>query len=451
VSALLELARPRTASDWRRWWLAAAACAGAAALVLCALRIARYQLSDLTVLGRQFSPYVQDGGTRPGVIFGLLLCCVPALVLLIQALRFGSAARERRLAGLRVAGASQSQLRRIAMLESTGAGVAGAAAGAVAYLVLATLTPRISKPDVRLVPYPDRLDVLAVPAVMLAIAAAAAVCARTSAREVVVAPRRVGVRLPRPLPAARGWASASLVVLLVVLSILVFGYNRWPHTGVFVVVGVAVAAAFTLTPYLGVLAARRLTGSDDPMRQLAAARLRADPRTPGRVAAVVTVCGATFMIAVVFSLSVWRVDYNTGGGKSYYVTGAALAGVGALIALAVSVVSLAIAAAEQVLEARRATAALTAFGVSTAELTRAMRVQLGSVTMPSALTGAALAALLMVPLLWRDLRGPLVALGATALGFACVWVLGLVANRAAVRLVRQQLADATSAENLRTA
>jgi hypothetical protein len=451
VSAVLELARPRTATDWRRWLLVSAACAGAAVLVLCALRIARFQLSDLTVLGRQVSPYVQDSGTRPGVLLGLSLCCVPAVVLLIQALRFGSVARERRLAGLRVAGASQSQLRRVAMVESMGAGVVGATVGAVAYLVLATLTPRVPSLNLRLVPYPDRLDVLAVPAVVAAVAAVAAVCARTSAREVVVAPRRVAGRLPRPLPAARAWASVSLVAVLVVLSILVFGYDWWRSAGALVVVGVAVAAAFTVTPYLGVLAARRLSRSDDPMRQLAAARLRADPRAPGRVAAVVTVCGGTFMIAVVFSLSVWRVDYNTGGDKAYYVTGAALAAVGALIALAVSVVSLAIAAAEQVLEGRRATAALTAFGVSTAELTRAMRVQLGIVTIPSALTGAALAALPMVPQLWSDLRGPLVALGATALGFACVWILSLLANRAAMRLVRRQLADATSAENLRTA
>jgi hypothetical protein len=451
VSTLLELARPRSASDWRRWWLVAAACAAAALLGLCVLRIARFQLPDLVVLGRQISPYVQDSGTRPGVLAGLLLCCVPALVLLIQALRFGSVARDRRLAGLRVAGASQSQLRGIAMVESVGAGLAGAAAGAVAYLVLATLTPRIPSVNLRLVPYPDGLDLLAVPTVVVVVAAVAAVCARTSAREVVVAPRRVAGRLPRPLPAARGWASASLAALLVVLSIVVFGFDGWRDTGVFVVIGVALVTAFTVTPYLGVLAARWLSRSDDPMRQLAAARLRADPRAPGRVAAVVAVCGATFMIAVVFSLSVLRVDYVIGAGTSYYLTGAALAGVGALIALAVSVVSLVIAAAEQVLEARRATAALTAFGVSTAELTRATRVQLGVVTIPSAVTGAALAAVTMVPLMWSDLRGPIVALGATALGFVCVGTLGVLANRAAVRLVRRQLADATSAENLRTA
>jgi hypothetical protein len=451
VSTVLELARPRTPSDWRRWWLAALACAAAGLLGLSALRIARFQQSDLILLGRQVSPYVQDSGTRPGLIVGLLLCCVPALVLLIQALRFGSAARERRLAGLRVAGASQAQLRRIAMVESMGAGVAGAAAGAVAYLVLATLTPRIANPNLRLLPHPDRLDLLAVPAVVVAVAVVAAACARTSAREVLVAPRRVAGRLVRPLPAARGWASASLAALLVVLVVPVFGYDWWRGAGALVVIGVAVATAFTVTPYLGVLAARRLTRSHDPMRELAAARLRADPRTPGRVAAVVAVCGATFMIAVVFAFSVWRVDYNTGGGTSYYVTGAALAGVGALIALAVSVVSLVVAATEQVLEGRRATAALTAFGVSTAELTRALRLQLGVVTIPSAVTGAALAALLMVPLLWSDLRGPVGALGATALGFACVWLLAFLANRAAVRLVRMQLADATSAENLRTA
>jgi hypothetical protein len=219
------------------------------------------------------------------------------------------------------------------MVESVGAGVVGAAVGAVAYLLVAALSPRISSPDPRLVPYPDGLDGLAVPAVVVAVAAVAAVCARISAREVVVASGRVAGRLPRPLPAARGWASASLVLLFVVLTILVFVGNRWPHTGAFVVIGVAMATAFTLTPYLGVLGAWRLTRSDDPMRQLAAARLRGEPRTPGRVAAVVAVCGATFMIAVVFSLRVWRVDDNTGGSKAYDVTGAGLAGVGAPIEL----------------------------------------------------------------------------------------------------------------------
>lgn len=451
MSALLELARPRTTSDRRRGWLIVAACAAAAVLALSALRVARFQSVGALYPGGQVSLYVQESGTRAGVVIGLLLCCVPAFVLLLQALRFGSAGRERRLAGLRVAGASQRQLRRIAMVESIGAGVAGAVVGAVMYLVLSTLTPWISSPLLRLVPHPDRLDVLVVPAVVVAVAGMAGISAIMSAQEVVVAPRRAAGRRLRPLPTARAWTSASLVVLLVLLAVPVFGYNRWHGAGPFVVLAVAVAAAFTITPYLGVLAARRLERSDDPMRQLAAARLRADPRMPGRVAAVMAICGATFMIAVLFSLSVWRVDYSIGGSKPYYATGTALASVGALIALAVSVVSLAIAAAEQVLDGRRATAALTAFGVSTAELTRAMRVQLGAVTILAALTGAALGALLMVPPLWNDLRGPLVVLGATALGLGCVWLLGLLANRAAVRLVRRQLADATSAESLRTA
>ena len=451
MSALLELARPQTATDSRRWWLVALACAAASLLGLCGLRIARWHQSEMLVPGREMSLYVQDSGTRAGVLLGVLLCCLPALVLLIQALRFGSAARERRLVAMRVAGASHAQLRRIAMLESMGAGLAGAALGAVGYLTLAVLTPRIPNYILRLVPYPDELDVLAIPVVVAGAGLVAAACARLCAREVVVAPQQVARRLPRPLPMARALACGLLVAALIPLTVLVFGYNRWPDGGVFAVVGLAVVTAFALTPYLGVLAAQRLRRSDDPMRQLAAARLHADPRTPGRVAAVVAVCGATFMIALLFSLSIWRVNYSMGGSKSYYVTGAVLAAVGAVLALAVSVVSLVVAAVEQVLEARRATAALTAFGVSTAQLTRATRLQLGSVTIPAVLIGAVLAALPMVPLLWSDLRGAPVALGAAAAGLVLAWALGYAANRAAVRLVRGQLSEATSAENLRTA
>lgn len=43
------------------------------------------------------------------------------------------------------------------------------------------------------------------------------------------------------------------------------------------------------------------------------------------------------------------------------------------------------------------------------------------------------------------------ALGVTALGFVGVWLLGHLATRAAVQLLHEQLTDATSADNLRTA
>ena len=91
------------------------------------------------------------------------------------------------------------------------------------------------------------------------------------------------------------------------------------------------------------------------------------------------------------------------------------------------------------------TATLTAFGVSGADLTRALRRQLSAVTVPAALTGAVLGAALSIFLFrgqWAAgvLVGPLLAVA-----------VGSAAARGAARLLAPQVAEATSAENLRTA
>ena len=71
-----------------------------------------------------------DGGVRPGYAFALVLICLVPLTLLQQAVRLGTASRERRLAGLRLAGATPRQVRTLAAVE-TGlpAAVGGFSAG----------------------------------------------------------------------------------------------------------------------------------------------------------------------------------------------------------------------------------------------------------------------------------------------------------------------------------
>src|SRR5690606_3390993 len=75
-------------------------------------------------------------GTRAGVIVALLLLLVPVVGFLGQCTRIGAVHRDRRLAGLRLAGATPGPVRRIAALEAglacaLVAGVATAGAGAV--------------------------------------------------------------------------------------------------------------------------------------------------------------------------------------------------------------------------------------------------------------------------------------------------------------------------------
>ncbi len=68
---------------------------------------------------------LSDPGTRSGVIAGLLLLLVPVLAFLGQCTRIGAVHRDRRLAGLRLAGATPWQVRRVAALETGLACLAG--------------------------------------------------------------------------------------------------------------------------------------------------------------------------------------------------------------------------------------------------------------------------------------------------------------------------------------
>lgn len=138
-----RLAWPATEVERRRWLVIAIACGVLTTVLLIGAAMARAGSSPqgLTYMGpgsmgahgaAPLSPLLQDGNLRPGVVAAAVLSCLPPLVLLLQALRVGSAARERKLAGLRVIGASHAHLRRIASAEGAAAGLAGALVGSSA-------------------------------------------------------------------------------------------------------------------------------------------------------------------------------------------------------------------------------------------------------------------------------------------------------------------------------
>jgi hypothetical protein len=444
VVALVDLAVPRASADRRRWLLVAAACAGAATVILAGLRILRFSdlQEEVARSGVTYASYIQEPGLRVGILFGALLCCVPPLVLLVQALRVGSAARERRLIAIRVAGASRRQLRSLALIEGASAGVAGSAVGAVGYLVLGVVTLRIPDFNLRIIPLADAIDLLVVPVVLLLLALLAGLSAMLSARDVVVAPQRVNLRAPRPLPRSRAVVASALLVGLVVGVPAALWLYLVVET-IFGLMCVFVAFVFVAAPYLVLAAARWLDRSPDPMRQLAAARLRAEPRSPGRIVAVLAVCGTTFSMGLAYIAAVPSFDRD--GDEAFFRAGAMLAIAAAVVALTVSVLSLIVAAAEQILDARRATAVLTAFGVSFSDLRRALRRQLTSITVLAAGLGAAIGAL-AVALPFGGWPGL-----AAVVGVVVAVVAGTVAAWIPTVFLAPQIAEATSAENLRTA
>lgn len=82
--------------------------------------------------GEDLSDLIDNATLRMGYLTGVLLITLAPLTLLRQVLRMGTAAREQRLAGLRLAGATPADVRRLAGIE---VGLPSFAGGLVGYLV----------------------------------------------------------------------------------------------------------------------------------------------------------------------------------------------------------------------------------------------------------------------------------------------------------------------------
>src|SRR5688572_4280287 len=150
------------------------------------------------------SSLIKEPGLRPGVVFTLLLLAVPVLFLAGQSIRFGSPARDRRLAAMRLAGATPGQAVRIAAAETAAAALLGSVLGTGAFLLLRVLLHRRA-PDGRL-PLPT--DVLpsafAFAGVLVLVPVLAALIGAFLLRRVIITPlgvvRRVRSRSPRLWP-----------------------------------------------------------------------------------------------------------------------------------------------------------------------------------------------------------------------------------------------------------
>jgi hypothetical protein len=79
---------------------------------------------------------VSDPGVRGGTGFAIVLLTLPPLLLLDQTIRLGTAARERRLAAVRIAGATPGQVTWLGALEAGAPAAVGSVVGVGLYWVL---------------------------------------------------------------------------------------------------------------------------------------------------------------------------------------------------------------------------------------------------------------------------------------------------------------------------
>ncbi|MCX4236582.1 ABC transporter permease [Streptomyces ortus] len=381
-------------SDRREWWRVTLTAVGAALATGLGLAAVAVASVEGQVSASYFHGLLNQPSQRAGVVVTLLLLWVPVLGFLGQCARIGAVHRDRRLAGLRLAGATPGQVRRVAALESGLACLLGASVAAVFCALLTVSLLRQGLPPAAWAGFV--LVTLAVPLLAVLVSVVAL-------RRVVASPLGWVRRVRRPehgRPATLALLVPAVLVgpatLLIVvrntgpgatpLPLLVFAAVALTGTGAVAVAGLTARAVG------GRLAAR--TGS--PAVLLAAERLRSDPWATARTHAavlLVAVVGVGFVgVRQVFLDAVHHpregLPYEAHD-VAFYTTGVDLTGAAVLLALLISLGGLAVGTAESLATRRRGLAAQAAAGVPHRVLGRALLLETALPLAPAMLLAAA--------------------------------------------------------------
>ncbi|MFJ7332502.1 FtsX-like permease family protein [Streptomyces sp. NPDC101116] len=370
-----DLTRGSDRGEWWRVTLTASGAALATGFALAAVALASLRGGyDVPVA----AGLLDEPGTRSGVIAGLLLLLVPVLGFLGQCARIGAVHRDRRLAGLRLAGATPWQVRRIAALETGLACLLGSSVATV-FSVLLLL---------RLWHRPTALAWAGIALVAVGVPLLGAAAGALALRRVVASPlgwvRRVGPRTGRGpgLLFLAGVVLVGVVALLAVLGTSSPAANR-PHAGPQpAMVGVVLTAGSGAVWLSGAMA--KVTGrilaararSAAPL--IAAERLRDDPWAAARTHAavlLVTIVGGGFMGVREVLLHELHSGKPLAASPDYYLTGLDLTAAALAVAFAITLSGLAVGTAESLATRRRGLAAQVAAGVPRAVLGRALLLE----------------------------------------------------------------------------
>lgn len=219
------------------------------------------------------------------VLVGVVVLLVPVLSFVTTSFRVAGAERDRRLAAVRLVGASRTQTRRIAAAEALLAAVAGLVLGAGLFLLGRAVVPMVRLDSAGLSVFsgdvrPSWILAMLIIALIPALALGSAVWAtRTTTIEPLSVVRRSGQTQRR-----LWWRLVPL--LLGPLLIAVSGTNRVSSdaalTGIVAGTAMSLLGLLAVLPWLLQYAVRRLRAKR-PSWQLAIGRLNLDCATPARV------------------------------------------------------------------------------------------------------------------------------------------------------------------------
>ncbi|MEU8079034.1 FtsX-like permease family protein [Catellatospora citrea] len=407
-SLALRLALAGTRTDRLRVALTAVTAALATALALAAATLLSL---DNRTLRRYQVIVVDQPDLRELTVYALVIACLPVLALAAQATRIGAPARHRRLAALRLAGATPRQVTAVVAAETGAAAALGGLAGLAVFELARLLLHRRDAAgrwwlatDVRLGPVAHAVILIGLPA--LAALLAAVLTRSLHGSPLSTATRAARTRAPRLWPLLAVGAGVLTFVLLGTADVLFApGFLLGLGSSAAMAGGLVLGMAW-ISERSGRLLHRFGRG---PAALLAARRLRADPWTGSRTVGVLVVCaliaGALLALrdyhrtsALAYVLSNAR---PVPGGTELDYQGSAMRmlGTGVGFAAAVAAVGILLALLETVAARRRAFAALTAGGVTRGVLVRALLWQAMlpvMVAVPgAALLGAALARVLV--------------------------------------------------------
>jgi hypothetical protein len=390
-STLTRLAVAGNRTDLLRTTLTAQSALLATVAMLCAATV----LSIHGSADRYTNELLVEPGLRPGVAATLVLVAFPVLALAGQCIRLGAPARDRRLAAIRLAGATPGEATLIVVAETAVASLLGSLTGLAAYLaarsiiegreyLARSITAGSDYPAQRVLP----TDVLPPAPVMvllvLLVPVLTAAIGGLLMRRVIVTPlgvvRRVRTRGPRPWPG-----------LLLVAGLLTFGLPlqlrdeiAGPKNALygFLVAGLLMTMAGVvlgvgwISHTAGRLLRRHGRGAAS---LLAGQRLITDPWSGSRtMAALLTavIAGAVALgykalLATTFhyyDLYNRMMGFTDGGigtpsGPEFYFGAIRLVMVAVGLSAAVAAAGLLVALAESIVARRRTYASLTAAGV----------------------------------------------------------------------------------------
>ncbi|MEU4527069.1 FtsX-like permease family protein [Micromonospora ureilytica] len=354
-----------------------------------------------------------EPGLRGGTAFALLMLMVPVLALAGQCARLGAPARDRRLAALRLAGATPGQVTRLVVLETGVAALLGTLVGLVVYLVGRDL---LHRPDAggRLALPTDVLPSAgALAGVVLGLPVVAALATALMLRTVTTSPLGVNRKAARergPGP----WAGLLIgfgVVSFVVVRPVVFRFDdneelAWLVPLLFVVGGLAamigvVVGTGWISYRCGVLLRRHARRAP---ALLAAGRLMADPWAGSRtfaalLAALIFGGGAAaqrayFATKDQLEREQSRLSGADAGADPFYLSTMDLVDGAIAVAILIATGGLIVALVEGIVARRRAYAALVATGVPRATLSRSVAWQALAPAVPAILLALTVGSLL---------------------------------------------------------